>query len=142
MPEPKGAINAYLCPNGHATWTRNRDEGTTPAFIPCPAFCGADARSAWYRVPQDSDAHCAHEWYRPTDLTTLTPGERDHVDRGGLLLRHRINPFHARVPDLQAPEPYQRAVVERLGAKALIPKHLRAKPPKAKRRRKAKRRLT
>jgi hypothetical protein len=86
MSEQAGQINAYVCGSQHAVWTRNADDGTTPFIIRCPVpECGREARSAFYRVPQDVDT--SHEWYRPTDLRGLTPGERDHVGRGGLLLR-------------------------------------------------------
>lgn len=88
MTEQAGLINVYAC-GKHATWTRNADEGTTPFIIRCPA-CGAEAQSQFYRVPQD--APVSHEWYRPSNLQGLSPGEREHVQRGGLLLR-QINPI-------------------------------------------------
>lgn len=86
MTEQAGMINAYRCGAGHGTLTRNADSGTTPFLIRCPfPECDRESRSQFYRVPQDTDA--SHEWYRPTSARGLTPGERDHVERGGLLLR-------------------------------------------------------
>lgn len=86
MTEQAGMVNAYLCGSGHATWTRNADDGTTPFIIRCPADCGREAKSRFYRV-QQNDVPVSHEWYRPADLSGLSVGKRDHVRRGGLLLR-------------------------------------------------------
>lgn len=86
MTEQAGLINAYVCDSQHAVWTRNADSGTTPFIIRCPApKCGGESRSNFYRVSQDVDP--SHEWYRPTKMRGLTPGERQHVALGGLLLR-------------------------------------------------------
>ncbi len=86
MTEQAGMVNAYLCGNQHAVWTLNVDDGTTPFIIRCPVpDCGGESRSSFYRVSQDVET--SHEWYRPASTRGLTPGERDHVQRGGLLLR-------------------------------------------------------
>lgn len=87
MSEQAGLVNAYMCPAGHTTWTRNADEGTTPFIIGCPD-CDQRARSQFYRVPQQGQP-ISHEWYRPTKRRTrrLSPDERQHVELGGLLLR-------------------------------------------------------
>ncbi len=92
MSEQAGLINAYLCDKGHAMWTRNADSGTTPFMVRCPApGCGSYGKSKFYRVQQEG-VPVSHEWYKPADLRGLTPGERDHVQRGGLLLR-QIKPI-------------------------------------------------
>ncbi|MDX3661306.1 hypothetical protein PV646_28710 [Streptomyces sp. ID05-26A] len=86
MTEQAGMINAYVCPSQHAVWTRNADSGTTPYIIRCPApECSREARSQMYQVPQHLEP--THEWCRPSRTSPLTPGERQHVQRGGLLLR-------------------------------------------------------
>lgn len=91
MTEQAGMVNTYVCGSQHAVWTRNADSGTTPFIIRCPApDCGRESRSQFYRVPQHLEA--SHEWYKPSDLRGLTPGERNHVQRGGLLLR-QIKPI-------------------------------------------------
>lgn len=87
MTEKAGQVNLYLCGDQHGIWTRNADDGTTPFVIRCPMpDCGGEARSQFYRVPQDL-MEPTHEWYRPASLRGLTRGEREHVQRGGLLLR-------------------------------------------------------
>lgn len=98
----EGKLNVYRCqgkreflpPLGKATQTQascgrqtvtiDREPGVTPFIIGCPD-CGGEAQSSMYRVPANLDP--THEWYRPDSLDGLKPGERDHVERGGLLLR-------------------------------------------------------
>jgi hypothetical protein len=51
-----------------------------------------EMHSGFYRCEENlspSDYRADYEWYRPAwnDLPFLTPNERDHVERGGLLLR-------------------------------------------------------
>lgn len=85
----KGARNIYTCDkcHGHIV-TQDADQGVTPFMLKCRKNpdCGGTMRSSMYRV-FDQSIGASHEWYRPTVLEVLTPPERDHVDKGGLLLR-------------------------------------------------------
>lgn len=103
----KGKLNVYICPAGHQTVTVDRDEGTTPFMTGCTMLgCEQTATSHFYRVPQTLKA--THEWFAPTPeelevfcksaVERLRPkwgpaadgvadNIRDHVTRGGLLLR-------------------------------------------------------
>lgn len=88
-------LNVYHCKNGHLTTTVDVDTGVTPFRMGCPhAGCNDDATSSFYPkerpIPEVVPAP-SHEWYRPTDTTKLSDGTKDHVDRGGLLLRKRTN---------------------------------------------------
>lgn len=86
-------VNTYTCPRGHQTVTRDLDEGTTPMSILCAEGghgCMQGAWSAFYKVPDGLSP--THEFYRPTErqlrrAEKRVPGTRDHVERGGLLLR-------------------------------------------------------
>jgi hypothetical protein len=90
--EQAGKINAYVCPNEHTTWTRNADAGTTAMLIPCPEVgCRKQAASKFYRVDQNPDL-VTHEWYRHPRPRRLSPEQREHVERGGLLLRRLFPP--------------------------------------------------
>lgn len=89
--------NAYVCYYLHVTVTEDRDNGVTPMFIGCPqcSFPPTMAKSMMYQIDQDIPA--THEWYYPTPAELrvlridLEPGAfapvRDHVQKGGLLLR-------------------------------------------------------
>lgn len=101
---PKGRENVYECRAcGRHLVTIDRDEGTTPMFMRClpertPGGCGEMMASHGYPTPP-RPAHIAaptHEWYKPTDEELLAecrgdpthaPWIRDHVQRGGLLIR-------------------------------------------------------
>jgi hypothetical protein len=85
---PKGARNIYTCKECHShIVTQDADEGVTPFGIKCKApGCDGTMYSSMYRV-FDQSMRAYWEWYRPTVLEVLTPGERAHVDQGGLLLR-------------------------------------------------------
>ncbi len=83
-------LNVYTCSAGHQTVTIDRDKGTTPFMIGCVEsgrLCNRDAMSSCYQV--DQSLVPTHEWYAPTERQAkrLHPAERDHVERGGLLLR-------------------------------------------------------
>lgn len=100
MTEQPGMINAYVCSNQHTLWTRNADAGTTPMLIPCPEpGCKTSAASKFYRVEQNAGL-VTHEWYRHPKPSRLTPEQRQHVERGGLLLRRLFPPPwpHATIP--------------------------------------------
>lgn len=70
---------------GQAMWTIDREPGVTPFLAKCH-HCGGFAQSKAYRVPQDTPAD--FEWYRPDALAPdMSPSTRDHILRGGLILR-------------------------------------------------------
>ena len=85
----KGKANIYVCATcrGHIV-TRDRDVGVTPFMIPCKAAdgCTGMMQSSMYRV-FDQSIRESHEWFRPHSLKGLSPAGRDHVERGGLMLR-------------------------------------------------------
>lgn len=64
--------------------TVDREPGVTPFMVKC-GVCGQMAHSKFYRVQQTLAP--THEWYRPDSLSGLAPGELEHVEKGGLLLR-------------------------------------------------------
>lgn len=77
--------NAYVCENCSSyIVTVDREPGVTPFMVKC-GNCGAQATSKFYRVHPALIA--THEWYRPETLDELNRWERDHVEKGGLLLR-------------------------------------------------------
>ena len=85
-----GRLNMYTCDTCHGfIVTINRVEGTTPMELTCRATpgCHGLSESSWYRVSPALVPD--HEWYRPTgdEYARLSPGMRDHVDRGGLDIR-------------------------------------------------------
>jgi hypothetical protein len=86
-----GKLNIYTCEKcrGHIV-TVDRDEGTTPFMVGCRATegCSGMMESSFYRV-WDQRMAPQFEWYRPdaTEVATLKLVARDHVQRGGLLLR-------------------------------------------------------
>lgn len=83
-------INAYECPDGHLTVTIDLEDGTTPMMMNCRnPSCGKVSRSKWYKV--DQNLKPTFEWFKPTDMKKLNPAERDHVQRGGLLIRKIVN---------------------------------------------------
>lgn len=96
-----GYLNGYRCTTCSAeVFTIDREEGVTPFGIehkwasdePCKE---PFLTSRMYRVEPTETPTL--EWYRPDTLDGLTPGERDHVERGGLLLRaiaEPDEPFH------------------------------------------------
>ncbi len=81
-------INIYTCDVCNMPIvTRDVDEGVTPMFLSCKVTRGCPGKmvSAMYRVPQGLLPD--YEWYKPTSLDGLEPSTREHVERGGLLLR-------------------------------------------------------
>lgn len=82
----KDKINRYTCPDGHQTITIDIDDGTTPMFLNCRTnACGKQATSSFYQVPDGLLPE--YEWYKPTDIKKVEKISRDHVRRGGLLIR-------------------------------------------------------
>jgi hypothetical protein len=89
MGDFQGKRNIYTCEacHGHiVTW--DRDAGVTPFKTGCHATegCKGLMKSSLYRV-FDQTMRPGSEWYRPESLDGLSPAARDHVERGGLLLR-------------------------------------------------------
>lgn len=86
---PDGDKNIYVCREcrGHIV-TRDVDKGTTPFMLACRATagCGGMMSSSVYRV-FDGSIRASHEWYRPPAAQALTAAEREHVRKGGVLLR-------------------------------------------------------
>jgi hypothetical protein len=91
MSEPVGLINTYVCSLGHRTVTVNSAEGATPPRIDCRECLWEgspnQAESCYCRV--DQELRPTHEWYRPEgeELARLDDATREHVAKGGLLLR-------------------------------------------------------
>ena len=86
----KGKINVYTCEScGSRIVTVDRHEGTTPFMIACEREgCLGYAQSSFYRNPERLTP--TKEWFRPSFFHRLClrgAGQRDHVRRGGLLLR-------------------------------------------------------
>lgn len=90
-------LNAYECDGESGFGTRpdkpgcgayivtvDREPGVTPFMLKC-GLCGQMAHSKFYRVQPTLTA--THEWYRPDSLAGLNSHEREHVEKGGLLLR-------------------------------------------------------
>lgn len=88
----KGKKNIYVCPKGHNTVTIDTDEGVTPFMLRCRQKdddgkhnCTEMARSSMYQVDQNITAE--YEWYKPDNLKGFNPEEKDHIRRGGLIIR-------------------------------------------------------
>ncbi|MDE2103414.1 MAG: hypothetical protein KGL39_39600 [Patescibacteria group bacterium] len=101
-PQPQPAapdrINVYVCPTCHGfTVTIDIHEGVTPFLLGCratgqPGDCRGMARSSFY--PKERPVHIpapAWEWFMPTgrEYHKLAQVMKDHVDKGGLVLRKR-----------------------------------------------------
>lgn len=95
-----GRVNAYRCDECKGlTVTIDVDAGVTPMFLACrasgqPGDCEGRAMSMGYPPgdpPNFVMEKLAWEWFRPTRLELLKHNAevRDHVARGGLLLRRR-----------------------------------------------------
>ena len=97
---PAEKRNAYVCKKcRYITLTVHIHEGVTPMFFGCenPTGCDGSAISFMYQLPWplaisfSSDLLPTHEWYKPGSEQKLTPGEKDHVNNGGVLLRERTD---------------------------------------------------
>jgi NAD-dependent SIR2 family protein deacetylase len=97
-----GKLNIYTCDRCRAhIVTRDVDEGVTPFMLPsgkyCPNRCGAEPRewvnmtSSFYRV-WDQRMREDFQWYRPKVGESYDPAYRDHVEKGGLILRPAPSP--------------------------------------------------
>lgn len=88
--------NAYTCKAcGGVFVTVDVDHGVTPFGTECHASadCHGMAYSSFYpRGPKPPElGHARWEWYRPESYDGLSPGEAEHVRKGGLLLRARTD---------------------------------------------------
>lgn len=87
-----GKLNIYTCEKcrGHIV-TRDIDEGVTPFMTDCYATpdCKGPMKSSFYRV-FDQSMRESHQWYRPTSTANMNPYTRDHVEKGGLILRGAV----------------------------------------------------
>jgi hypothetical protein len=99
MSEHKGNLNAYICDKLHATITVTANDGTTPMFISCPE-CEGKSTSRMGKI--DSSFKPTFEWFtpnekeieeeidkcsNPTNRGLVSSAVKEHVKRGGLLLR-------------------------------------------------------
>jgi hypothetical protein len=91
-----GKLNIYVCDEcrSHIV-TRDVDQGVTPFMLPsyvyCPKKCGGRDRrvvmtSSFYRVWNQS-MRADYEWYRPAPGEKYDPAYREHVEKGGLIIR-------------------------------------------------------
>lgn len=90
-----GTTNTYTCDTcGGRVTTIHRDAGVTPAFMNCRAKkdCAGAMGSGFYR-PVHGAPPPTFEWYRPSadELLTLTHIAREHIEKGGALLRPMIS---------------------------------------------------
>jgi hypothetical protein len=89
-------LNMYICDTcGQHIVSKDVDEGTTPFMISCQSTTGCTGRmsSSFYRVfDPEGRMRWTHEWYRPSILRVdLPPAVQDHISKGGLLLRVRLD---------------------------------------------------
>lgn len=86
----KGHNNTYVCPRGHRTVTVALEDGVTPFMLKCRSRgCNEFGQSSFF-ADECQREKPTHEWYKPDlDAEKLSEEERDHVERGGLLLRIR-----------------------------------------------------
>lgn len=89
-PTNVGRTNVYICEKcRYAGVTIDRDPGVTPVIIGCLSRkkCDGRAYSTMYRAPTNLEP--VAEWYRPSDeeIAGKSQSVKDHVSRGGLLLR-------------------------------------------------------
>lgn len=94
-------LNIYVCETcgGHIV-TRDIDQGTTPFMMQCrcSSDCNGTMVSSMYRVfdPEGKMKH-TYEWYAPKIFeVSWSPQMRDHVNKGGLLLRLAATHKHIR----------------------------------------------
>lgn len=94
-------INVYMCSKKHRLVTVDVAKGVTPFTVPCRVDgCEEFTRSGFYGrlygvgfLQGLGSCQPTHEWYSPApdEREDLSDWERDHVDRGGLLLRERTD---------------------------------------------------
>lgn len=91
--ERVGRENCYVCDKclEHIV-TVDRDPGVTPMFLSCRATEGCDGQmvSSMYPDPSKKPASigpATWEWYRPDFTQHYDREMKDHINRGGLILR-------------------------------------------------------
>lgn len=90
-------LNAYKCDTcGRCTVTIDVDPGVTPMFLACRRTdgCRGTGVSAGYPaspIPPNLQQHLDWEWAIPTreEWAQLSSAEREHVEKGGLILKPR-----------------------------------------------------
>lgn len=89
-----GDINGWYCGQcGLHTYVVHVDPGVTPMFLGCcraSGGCKGPGISLMYPTappPEHVKLSVKHEWYKPGKRARLSPEEREHVKKGGLLLR-------------------------------------------------------
>jgi hypothetical protein len=90
-----GEVNGWACEDcGQTTYCIHVDDGVTPFYLGCRATEGCEgmAKSMFYPsgpVPDYALDKLAFEWYMPDaeERAGLKPEVREHVEKGGLLLR-------------------------------------------------------
>ncbi len=90
----ENVYTCHLC--GVMQVTVDVDEGVTPFMVPCSTKeCMGPRTSAFYpRAPRPPSLPApTHEWYKPAqeEISKLSDGNREHVLKGGLLLRKRTD---------------------------------------------------
>jgi hypothetical protein len=95
----QGRINGWACDEcGRITYVVHVDSGVTPMFLACraegvePDEASCKGRGVSLMYPDESPPQhvldaVKWEWYRPTDLSPLSPEMRDHIEKGGVALR-------------------------------------------------------
>ncbi len=85
----RGQKNIYTCEKclDHIV-TVDIDDGVTPFMIDCRCTEGCDGMmtSSMYRVFEQK-MKAGWEWYRPVDTEGMGAWTKDHVEKGGLILR-------------------------------------------------------
>lgn len=85
----QGKLNIYTCDKcfRHIV-TVDLVTGTTPFILGCRATvsCTGSMESSMYRV-WDQRMRPDFEWYKPVFSDSLAPAVREHVEKGGLMLR-------------------------------------------------------
>jgi hypothetical protein len=89
----EGRKNLYQCERdpSHLIVTVDLEAGVTPFLIECERCKEeghrASMKSAMYHLHAMTVA--THEWYRPDSLAGFSRWTRDHLEKGGLILRKR-----------------------------------------------------
>lgn len=87
----KGKKNGYTCQecNGQVI-TVDADDGVTPFAIACRATNNCDGLmfSAFYSIPQFLPA--TYEWFKPASLKGYDRETREHIRKGGLVIREIV----------------------------------------------------
>jgi hypothetical protein len=90
-----GRVNGWGCKEcGEYTYCIDIDDGVTPFYLGCRATegCKGKATSLFYPsadLPNYVRDQVKWEWYKPEpeEYQTLNEGMKEHVDKGGLMIR-------------------------------------------------------